>query len=95
MNTTRQDLGVGGLYMGAPRVRGAAANLPDTRHHRYSLQLSIYARMLYSTYGLDVGNRLYILRMHADLSAPELVHCTDLRKIADEVLRDEYLNLLH
>ena len=74
---------------------GAAANLPDTRHHRYSLQLSIYARMLYSTYGLDVGNRLYILRMHADLSAAELVHCTDLRKIADEVLRDEYLHLLH
>ena len=74
---------------------GPASNIPDTYHHRYSLQLSIYARMLYSSYGLDVGNRLYILRMHDDLSAAELVHCTDLREIADEVLSREYHNLLH
>ena len=50
--------------------------------------------MLLSSYGLDFGDRMYILRMHCDLDTAELVHCTDLRHVADDLLRVEYQRLL-
>ena len=74
---------------------GPARCIPDTTHHRYSLQLSLYAKMLLMSYGLNVEDRMYLLRMHCNLNTAELVHCTDLRDVADEILHAEYRSILN
>ena len=63
---------------------------------KYSLQTSIYNLMLQQTHGIDVGKRMYILRMHTDRKGKypgkpeyELVQCRDLRSEACELLRLE------
>ena len=58
---------------------GPMAHLPDTYYQKYSLQTSIYNLMLHNAHGIDVGERMYLLRMHEDRAAYELVKCRDLR----------------
>ena len=70
--------------------RGLAESLPDTPYYRYSLQTSIYAEMLKSSHGIDVEDRMYVLRVHADIPAYDLVHCANLRGVAASVLSAEY-----
>lgn len=56
-------------------------HVPDTHYQHYSLQTSIYNLMLKQTCGrdYDVGDRMYLVRMHADRAEPEHVLCADLR----------------
>ena len=68
---------------------GPMAHLPDTHFQKYSLQTSIYNLMLLNLHGKDVEDRMYLLRMHADRAAFELVLCRDLRSEAREALRVE------
>ena len=72
---------------------GPMAHLPDTHYQKYSLQTSIYNLMLANTHGVDVGDRMYLLRMHADRNAYELVQCRDLRAEAREALQSEAVRL--
>lgn len=72
---------------------GPMAHLPDTHYQKYSLQTSVYNLMLKDTHGIDVGDRMYLLRMHADRNAFELVQCRDLRAEAAEALRSEAARL--
>ena len=72
-----------------PMGVGPMAHLPDTHYQRYSLQTSIYNLMMANTHGVDVGDRMYLLRMHTDRAAYELVQCRDLRNEAREALRSE------
>ena len=62
---------------------------PDTKHSQYSLQTSIYAELLKSSHGIDVGTNLYLVRVHEGLESYELVRCTDLRDEAIEILATE------
>ena len=80
-------------FFGAMGV-GAAAHLADTHFNRYSLQLSCYALMLQQSHGVDVGERLYLLRMHRAAKAFELVQCRDLRRKARAVLAAEHERLV-
>ena len=68
---------------------GAMVHLPDTHYQKYSLQTSIYNLMLLNTHGIDVGDRMYLLRVHADRAAHELVQCRDLRAEAKVALQSE------
>ena len=45
---------------------GQLAHLADTYYQKHSLQTSVYNLMLHATHGIDVNNRIYLLRMHAD-----------------------------
>ena len=45
---------------------GAASSLPDTSFHRYSLQLALYAALLRSCAGIDVGERRLIAHVRDD-----------------------------
>lgn len=74
---------------------GPMAHLPDTHFQRYSLQTSIYNLMLMNTHGIDVDDRMYLLRMHADRDSYELVQCRDLRVEAQEALQSEATRLAH
>ena len=73
--------------------RGPVKCLPDTRFHKYSLQAAMYNVMLLQSRGIDAGARMYLLRMHRDRCAFELVQCADLRKEAGVVLAEEYARL--
>ena len=68
---------------------GPMAHLPDTHYQKYSLQTSIYNLMLHDTHGIDVGERMYLLRMHEDRAEYEQVQCRDLRSEAREALKSE------
>ena len=68
---------------------GPMAHLPDTHYQKYSLQTSIYNLMLHDTHGIDVGDRQYLLRIHADREKFELVQCRDLRAEARTALKSE------
>lgn len=72
---------------------GPMAHLPDTHFQKYSLQTSIYNLMLQNTHGIDVGDRMYLLRMHADRSEFERVQCRDLRAEARKALESEAVRL--
>ena len=52
-----------------PMGTGPMAHLPDTPYQKYSLQASIYNLMTLDTHGIDVGDRMYLLRMHSDRRA--------------------------
>lgn len=62
------------------------AHIPNTHFHKYSLQLSLYAEMIVGCHGIDVANRLYLVRMHPDLDTFELTHCEDYRSVARQIL---------
>lgn len=72
---------------------GPMAHLPDTHFQKYSLQTSIYNLMLENTHRVDVGDRMYLLRMHADRDGYELVKCRDLRAEAKTALQSEAARL--
>ena len=71
------------------------AAIPDTHYHRYSLQCSLYAEMLAYSYRIDVGDRLYLVRMHADRVSYEIVRCCNWRSVATQVLAAEHRRLLN
>ena len=70
-----------------------AEDVPDTPHHRYSLQTSIYAEMLKFSHKIDVGGRMYLVRMHSALATYELVCCSNYRELAQRVLHKEHARL--
>ena len=47
-------------------------SVPDTAFHRYSVQVALYALMLWQTHQLDCGDRLYLFCMHRDRVEPVL-----------------------
>lgn len=57
----------------------AAADIAVTDHNKYSFQTSMYAVMLKQSHDIDVGDRLYLVRMHSDRPEYELIRCTDFR----------------
>ena len=65
------------------------SDVPDTPYQHYSLQTSIYNLMLLNTYGIDVEDRMYLLRMHEDRAQFERVQCADLRREARMLLEVE------
>lgn len=69
------------------------AHVPDTHYQHYSLQTSIYNLMLHDTHGIDVGNRMYLVRMHSDRAQYERVACADLRAEAKLLLDAEAARL--
>jgi hypothetical protein len=69
-----------------PSAPSAAAHSEAAHPHSAASQ---YNLMLHDTHGVDVGDRMYLLRMHADRDAFELVQCRDLRAEAREALRAE------
>ena len=69
--------------------KGLLNHVPDTAFWRYSLQLSVYNRMLHRTQGIDCGDRMYILNVHPGLCAACESQAADLRLIADELLTAE------
>ena len=74
--------------------RNLAREVPDTPHHRYSLQTSIYAEMLTFSHRIDVAGRMYLVRMHSALPTYELVCCTNYRDLARRVLQEEHARLV-
>ena len=78
-------------WMGRERMGKCGMEaLPDTAFTRYSLQTAAYAVMLRTTHKLNVGPRMYLLRLHSDREAFELIKCRDLRSEAREMLQIEY-----
>ena len=73
---------------------GECSAIPDTHFHKYSLQCSIYAVMLMHSHGFDVGDRLYLVRMHKDRHSSQVVHCQDWRSVARSVLQTEHARLI-
>ena len=81
-------------FKGACGKAPVAEHLPDTHFTKYSLQTSIYNLMLAATHGIDVEERMYLVRMQADRDTYELVKCADLRHEARTVLREEHRRLI-
>lgn len=80
-----------GLYylLDWKRVVPTKSLAPGTADHtKFSNQLSNYANLLKLYVGIDVGDRLYVVRMYAGLENAEVVKCTDLRDETGEVLDD-------
>ena len=73
---------------------GHCWEIPDTHFHRYSLQCSIYATMLMHSHGIDVGDRLFLERMHEDRNNYQIVHCYDWRSVARSLLQVEHTRLM-
>ena len=68
-------------------------HVPDTHYARYSLQTAVYNVMLEHTHKVDVEDRMYLLRMHADRDEFELVQCADYRSEAFAMLAHEYMRV--
>ena len=64
-------------------------HVPDTHYQHYSLQTSISNLMLHDTHGIDVGERMFLVRMYSDRAQFERVPCADLRAEAKLLLDAE------
>ena len=53
---------------------------------KFSLQTSLYAEMLLQTHGIDVEDRMFIVRVRDDLDAYDCVKCTNVRAKARALL---------
>ena len=73
---------------------GECSAIPDTHFHKYSMQCSIYATMLNHSHGIDVGARLYLVRMHVDRRSYQVVHCRDWRSVARSLVQAEHARLM-
>ena len=73
---------------------GYCWEIPDTHFHTYSLQCSIYATMLMHSHGLDVGDRICLVRMHEDRDSYQIVQCYDWRSVARSLLQGEHTRLM-
>lgn len=62
--------------------------VPDTEFARYSLRLSLYAEMAASTYGYDVGDKMYVAEINAMHFRVQTHQCTNYRPLARELLKD-------
>lgn len=69
------------------------AHIPNTHFHKYSLQLSLYAEMMARCNGIDVEDRLYLVRMHPNLDDFELTKCENYRGVARSILDMMYEQL--
>jgi hypothetical protein len=78
---------------GDRRGLGPMNHLPDTDYHKYSLQTSAYNLMLRSTHGIDVEDRMFLVRVHEDRDTYQLVPCRDLRTEAQTMLDNELVRL--
>lgn len=84
LKRTQKDLSPGASSYGRVGV-GCLAGVPDTPHHRYSLQQSCYAVMFEDLTGEKVEST-YLLQVHGSLAHPRVIQCTDLRAEARALL---------
>lgn len=82
-------------FRGECGVPPVAGHIPKTHYQSYSLQTSIYNVMLCHSHGIDVEDRMYLLRMHDDRDTYELVKCSDLREEARQALSHEHRRLVN
>lgn len=72
------------------RVFGTAlepyCDIPNSSYHKYSMQQSLYAEMLMQSHGYDVGDNLYLLRLHPSCDNAQFVRCVNYRDVARELL---------
>ena len=68
---------------------GPVSHVPDTAFYKYSLQQSMYSLMLEQTHGLKCEGGLFLLRMHAEIEAYEMVQCEDMTAAARALLEHE------
>ena len=50
--------------------------------------------MLMHSHGLDVGDRLFLVRMHEDRDSYQVVQCYDWRSVARSLLQVEHTRLM-
>ena len=63
--------------------------LGDCNGWVYSLQLNVYRWILEATYGLMVGERMYLAVVHTDLSKPRLVKIPQLQEEVETLITDQ------
>lgn len=66
--------------------RGQCTDVPDTDYYKYSLQLSLYNRMLVRTQGIDCGDRMFVVNVHPSNDGAVEAKAFDLRSIADRLI---------
>jgi hypothetical protein len=65
------------------------SSLPDTKFHKYSLQLNIYKAIVERNYGRKV-KELFLVGLHPDNESFQLMECADLSQQVEELF-DERL----
>lgn len=73
-------------FRGQTGLHPFVAHVPKTHFHKYSLQTSCYAVMLQQCCGYDVGDNMWILRMHQDRPIYQWIKCHDYRAEAKRLL---------
>ena len=63
-------------------------HIPNSSYHKYSLQQSFYAEMMMHTHGYDVGDNMFLLRLHPDCKHAEFVRCINYRATARKLLQE-------
>lgn len=61
-------------------------HVPDTDYYKYSLQLSLYNRMLLRTQGVDCGDRMFVVNVHPNNDGAVQAKAADLRDVADRLI---------
>ena len=49
-------------------------DVPNNKTGRYTVQLNIYAHTLFTDYGIDARDHLYMVQIHHSLPNPNVVH---------------------
>jgi len=72
---------------------GEFANVPDTKFHKYSLQLATYAKLLKACAGIDVGTRRVLIRFDPSGQGSDAIECVqatcEFDDAVERMLRNE------
>ena len=63
-------------FRGEKGVSPFTCDVPNTHHHKFSWQLSLYAEMLLESRRIDVGDRMYVVRFAPGLAEAQVVPIT-------------------
>jgi hypothetical protein len=73
------------------------ANVPDTKFHKYSLQLAVYAKLLKACAGIDVGTNRVLVRFDPSGQGRDAIECVqatcEFDAAVERMLRNEGVSL--
>ena len=72
---------------------GEFANVPDTKFHKYSLQLATYAKLLKACAGIDVGTNRVLIRFDPSGQGPDAIECVQATCEFDDAVEQMLRNV--
>ena len=70
-------------------AKAPLTEVEDSKYGAYCMQLNVLAKMLRERYGIDVGNRMYLLQIHKDMNEAHCIRVPEYREATNALFAIE------